>query len=265
MSIASLRIMGIVNVTPDSFSDGGRYSSVSAAVMHGRRLVDDGADILDVGGESTRPGAQPVSTNAEISRVIPVIAELRRQGVRIPISVDTSKSLVARQALDAGASMVNDVSAGMADPDMMPLCAERSAPMVLMHMRGVPLTMQEKPAYQNVVEDVASWLHGRVMIARKAGVERVYVDPGIGFGKSVEHNLQLLRALHRFHNIAPVVVGLSRKSFLGSLIGIEDPAERDVATAIMHSLLAHSPVSIIRVHNVALLQTVRNLAAALWS
>lgn len=256
-------IMGVVNVTPDSFSDGGKLSSTQQAVTYAMQLVAHGADLLDIGGESTRPGAQPVSIHDELQRVIPVIEGIRTVDANIPISIDTMKAEVAQAALEAGATMVNDVSAGIHDAQMFAVVASARVPMILMHMQGEPRTMQQSPTYTNVVEDVAAFLEARVQAAVDAGVRDVFVDPGIGFGKTVEHNLELLRHLDVFAASAPVVLGISRKRFLGALTGIDSAGQRDVPTALMHALLLHQPVTMIRVHHVQLLRQLRTLWEAL--
>ncbi len=214
--------MGIVNVTPDSFSDGGLYLEAEAAIAHGHELIAEGADILDVGGESTRPGAAAVGAKEEIRRVVPVIEELAAAGA-VPVSIDTSKAEVAAAAVDAGATIVNDVTA-LSDPAMASLCAERAVMLVLMHMQGSPRTMQEDPTYDDVVTDVRDFLGTRVESAVAAGVaeERIWIDPGIGFGKTVEHNLELIRRLGELRVLGrPILLGVSRKSFLGRLTGRE--------------------------------------------
>jgi dihydropteroate synthase len=257
------RIMGIVNVTPDSFSDGGMHADTRAAIDHALRLIIDGADMLDVGGESTRPGAEPVNEDEELRRVIPVIEGIRAHDRSIAISVDTSKASVAEAALDVGASIINDVTAGRGDEAMLSLAAVRAVPVILMHMHGEPRTMQNDPQYVDVVRDVSSFLHERVELAYAAGVQHVYVDPGIGFGKTLDHNLELLHELDRFAHLAPVVVGISRKRFLGEVTGIENAKERDLATIIAHSFLLGSNVSVIRVHDVAGHVMLKKLQSAL--
>lgn len=256
--------MGVVNVTPDSFSDGGIFANAQQAVDHALRLVAEGADILDIGGESTRPGSQGIHADEEISRVVPVISGIREVNPLIPISIDTTKSVVATAALEAGATMVNDVSAGTSDNSMLDVVARHDVPYIIMHMLGQPRTMQNDPRYENVVEDIANYLAERTALARERGITQVYVDPGIGFGKTVEHNLALLRSLERFSGIADgLLLGISRKRFLGAVTGITEPAERDVATAIAHALLIDKPVDIIRVHNVALSSQLRSLTLAI--
>lgn len=255
-------MMGIVNVTPDSFSDGGRYYDTEAAIAHGSRLWDEGADLVDVGGESTRPGAADVPAAEEIRRVVPVVAALADQGV--VVSVDTSKVEVAAAALDAGAEVVNDVTA-LQDAGMAELVASREAGLVLMHMLGTPRTMQDDPQYQDVVAEVRSFLLERAGVAERAGVhrERIAIDPGIGFGKTVEHNLLLLHHLDGLVATGyPVLVGTSRKSFLGAIVGIDEPERRDVASTVTVALTAAGGVAVVRVHNVAhALQAVRVASA----
>lgn len=259
-------IMGVVNVTPDSFSDGGRYVSVDAAIAHGLHLAADGADVLDIGGESTRPGASPVDSDTELNRVIPVIAGLRDAGVTISISIDTSKARVAEAALSAGANIVNDVTAGRADADMFSVVAAASCPYIMMHMLGEPGTMQDSPSYSNVVMEIRAYLSERISAARDAGISDIIIDPGIGFGKSVEHNLRLLAHVEEFAALGvPVLLGISRKRFLGAITGVEAPADRDAVTMMMHALLADKPVDIIRVHNVRMAHYVFALKSALHS
>jgi dihydropteroate synthase len=245
--------MGVVNVTPDSFSDGGQFLDADAAVEHGLRLTAEGADILDVGGESTRPGADPVSEDEELGRVVPVIERLASGG-RARLSIDTTKVAVARAALDAGASLVNDVSAFRFDPGMAALVAETGVGCCLMHMLGKPRTMQEAPRYDDVVSEVKAFLEERLAFAVSEGVdeERVWLDPGIGFGKTVEHNLELLRRLDEIVAIGrPVVVGTSRKSFLGKLAGGRDEGERLPGTIATNVLALERGASVFRVHDVA--------------
>jgi dihydropteroate synthase len=242
-------IMGVVNVTPDSFSDGGRYLDPRTAIGHGEQLAAEGAAILDVGGESTRPGADPVSEQEELRRVLPVVEGL--VGVA-RISIDTSKVAVAAAALDAGADYVNDVTAFRSDPGLAGLVAERGVDCCLMHMLGTPRTMQRDPRYGDVVSEVKAFLEARLAYAVGEGVaeERVMLDPGIGFGKTVEHNLELIRRLDEIVAIGrPVVFGVSRKSFLGKLTGRE-VGERAVATAAANVLALERGASIFRVHDV---------------
>jgi dihydropteroate synthase len=244
------RIMGIVNVTPDSFSDGGLFLDEGAAVAHGRELAADGAEVVDVGGESTRPGAAAVPAEEELRRTEPVVRAMSEAGIRV--SIDTSKASVAGAALDAGAAMVNDVTALRADPELAGLCAERGCELVLMHMQGTPRTMQESPAYEDVVDDVRAFLAERVELAVSAGVaeDRIWIDPGIGFGKTLEHNLELLRRLGELAELArPIVVGTSRKSFIGKLTGREANI-RMGGTIASNVLAAAAGAQMLRVHDV---------------
>jgi dihydropteroate synthase len=244
-------VMGVVNVTPDSFSDGGEWLDPAAAIAHGLELVQQGAAILDVGGESTRPGAQPVSEAEELRRVVPVLEGLAGAGARL--SIDTSKAAVAAAALDAGASIVNDVTALRGDPAMAALVAERGCVVCLMHMLGEPRTMQLHPAYDDVVADVRASLAERLAFAVAQGIaaERVWLDPGIGFGKTVDHNLELLQRLDELVALGrPLVVGTSRKSFLGKITGRE-PQQRVAGTIATNVLALARGASVFRVHDVA--------------
>jgi dihydropteroate synthase len=253
-------VMGIVNVTPDSFSDGGMFDDVEAAVKHGLQLLEEGADVLDVGGESTRPGSDPVDEEEERARVLPVIEGLRREAPETLLSVDTRKAAVAREALAAGADVVNDIGAA-SDPDMFGVVGSAGAGMVLMHMRGDPATMQDDPRYDDVVGEVHEYLRERLEAAIFAGIERerLAIDPGIGFGKNVEHNLALLRATSALAELgAAVVVGASRKRFLGTLTGIEDPADRLEPSLAAATWCAAAGADVVRVHDVG--PTVRALA-----
>ena len=245
--------MGILNVTPDSFSDGGCYTDLARAVEHGLAMQREGACIIDVGGESTRPGAEPVSAADEIARVVPVIEGLRAAGLEATISIDTSKAPVAAAALDAGAGLVNDVSALRADPAMAPLVAARGVPCVLMHMQGEPRTMQRDPHYADVVGEVRAFLEERLTAACAAGIaeERIWLDPGIGFGKTMAHNLSLLHGLTALAELGrPVVIGTSRKSFLGRLTG-RDFTGLAAATVATSVLAYERGARVFRVHDVA--------------
>jgi dihydropteroate synthase len=245
------RLMGVVNVTPDSFSDGGRFLAPERAIAHARELVADGADLLDLGGESTRPGARGVSAEEELERVAPVLGAL--DGVGVPISIDTSKVAVAEAALDAGAEIVNDVTALRQEPELAGLCARRGCGVILMHMQGTPRTMQENPTYDDVVDDVRAFLAERIEVAVGEGIreERIWVDPGIGFGKTVDHNLELLRRLGELRELGrPVVVGTSRKRFIGALTGREVD-ERLGGTIASNVLALRAGADVLRVHDVA--------------
>ena len=260
-------IMGVINVTPDSFSDGGNFTAASAAVDHGLRLVDEGAEVLDIGGESTRPGAAPVTAEEELHRVLPVIEGLAaRTGAAL--SIDTSKASVARAAVAAGAEIINDVTALQGDDDMARVAAESACAVVLMHMRGTPCTMQQDPHYDDVVAEVSAHLAQRVDAARAAGIvaDRIAIDPGIGFGKTVEHNLQLIAGLGRFAALGhPVLLGVSRKSFLATAAGCSEVSERDLPTAVLTAIGYGLGARIFRVHavrpNVQALRLAESLAA----
>ncbi len=260
------RLMGVVNVTPDSFSDGGLYLDPELAIVHGRELAAAGADLLDVGGESTRPGAEAVSAIDERERVVPVVAALAGPGgPGAGVSIDTSKASVAAAALDAGAEIVNDVTAFRGDPELAGLCAQRGCTVVLMHMQGTPRTMQEDPRYDDVVEDVRAFLAERIEAAIGAGVdeERIWVDPGIGFGKTVEHNLELLRRLGELRRLGrPIVIGTSRKRFLGTLTGRE-VGERVGGSVASNVLALAAGADVFRVHDVAELRQALDAAAVI--
>ena len=246
-------VMGVVNVTPDSFSDGGRYIDADAAISHGLELQAEGAEILDIGGESTRPGAEPVDAAAELERVLPVIDGLRARGATAQISIDTSKATVAVAALEAGATIINDVTALRADPEMAAVVAASGAQCCLMHMLGEPRTMQDDPRYDDVVSDIKAFLEERMAFAVAAGVaeERILLDPGIGFGKTVEHNLELLARLDEVVALGrPVVIGTSRKGFLGRITG--RPVDDRLAATIATNVLAYERgARVFRVHDVA--------------
>ena len=253
--------MGIVNVTPDSFSDGGRFLAPEAAVEHGLRLVAEGADVLDVGGESTRPGSDSVPAEEETARVVPVVGALAAAEPGTPISIDTRKAVVAAAAFDAGATIVNDVSAGR-DPEMFPLVADRGAAMVLMHLKGEPKTMQQAPVYEDVVAEVRDYLRGRLDAARAAGIDadRVAVDPGIGFGKELEHNLELLRRIGALTELGrPVLVGPSRKRFLGAILDLPEDQRVEGTIAAVVWVISRG-AHIVRVHDVG--QVVRAVRVA---
>ncbi len=245
-------VMGILNVTPDSFSDGGRYATPARAIEHAQTMIEQGVDVLDIGGESTRPGAAEVDVGDELARVIPVIRELARFS-RVAISIDTTKARVAREAMAAGAHIINDISALSADPEMTAVAVDSRAGVVLMHMQGTPRTMQRQPTYDHVVDDVSAYLAERTAQAERQGVarERIAVDPGIGFGKTLEHNLDLLAGLNRIADLGcPVVVGLSRKSFLKALTGKEvNDRLSGSLSALACAILAGAQV--LRVHDVA--------------
>jgi dihydropteroate synthase len=249
---AGCLIMGILNVTPDSFSDGGKFIDRDKAVAQGLKMAADGAAIIDVGPESTRPGAQPVPTDEQIKRAIPVIKALAKK-INIPISIDTTNFKVAKAALDAGANMINDITA-LSDDRMARLAAERNVPVVLMHIQGTPRTMQIEPKYKDVVGEVLAYLLDKTKRAEQFGIpkERIFIDPGIGFGKTIEHNLTLLASIDKFVKMGyRALVGPSRKGFIGKLTGKENPADRIFGTAAAVALCASAGVSILRVHDVA--------------
>lgn len=246
-------VMGIVNVTPDSFSDGGRFSTADRAIDHGLRLAADGADVLDIGGESSRPGARPVSLAEELDRVVPVVRELARR-TPVPISVDTTKAEVARQALAAGAAVVNDITAGLGDPDMAAVVRDAGAGFVLMHMRGTPATMQQDPTYVDVVVEVRDFLADRVRALVAAGLPESHlaIDPGIGFGKTFDHTMAQIRGLGALAGIGrPVVLGVSRKGFIGRLTGRGRDDRLAGSLAVACFCAAHGTAHIVRVHDVA--------------
>lgn len=242
-------VMGIVNVTPDSFSDGGQHLQHDAAIAHARQLIAEGADIIDIGGESTRPGAQPVSVQQELDRVLPVIAALR--GIPVPISIDTCKPEVMRAAIAAGAQMVNDINA-LQDAAALDAVAASGVAVCLMHKQGNPQTMQQQPHYRDVFVEVGDFLRGRIAAAQAAGIarERIVIDPGFGFGKTLAHNLDLLRHLDKLRELGiPVLAGLSRKSMLGAITGQD--ADQRVAASVAAALIAvQRGASIVRVHDV---------------
>jgi len=244
-------MVGILNVTPDSFSDGGSFEDPEAAVAHGIELSKAGAGIVDVGGESTRPGALPVDETTELERVLPVVSTLVSEGVLV--SIDTMKPRVAEAAIEAGARIVNDVG-GLRNPEMIRLVADAGVGLVVMHMQGAPSTMQEAPRYSDVVGEVSSFLEARAALAIENGVDagRIVIDPGIGFGKAAEHNLRILAQLPDICEIGyPVMVGTSRKSFLGRITGTEAPERRDLATAVTVALAFERGVRLFRVHDVS--------------
>ncbi len=256
--------MGVLNVTPDSFSDGGRFLNTADAVAHAERMAEEGADLIDVGGESTRPGAAPVPLDEELRRVIPVIEQLAKRG-RLPVAVDTSKAEVARQAIAAGAAMVNDVTALRGDPKMADVVAEARVPVVLMHMRGTPATMQRAPRYRSLMGELLRFFKARIAVARAAGIDRrlIIIDPGIGFGKTLQHNLEILGQLERLAPLGqPILVGPSRKSFIGKILDLPvDERLEGTAAAVAASVLhgAH----IVRVHDVAAMARVARMADAI--
>jgi dihydropteroate synthase len=258
-------VMGVLNVTPDSFSDAGRYADYDSAVARGLLMADEGADIVDVGGESTRPGADPVPEEEEIGRVVPVIKELAAK-LAIPISIDTYKSGVARAALDAGAALINDISGMTFDSGMAPLAAEAGVPVALMHIKGTPKDMQADPVYDSLMSEISNYLRDKAQAAMAAGVSRnkIIIDPGIGFGKTVEHNLEIINRVAEFKSLGyPVLIGPSRKSFIGKVLGLE-PDQRLEGTAAAIAACVAGGASIVRVHDVKEMVRVTRLADAIF-
>ena len=252
-------VMGVLNVTPDSFSDGGRFATADAAVAHAQAMVAAGADLIDIGGESTRPGSMPVAPDEQIKRVVPVISRIAH--LSSVISIDTMRADVAEAALEAGAGLVNDISAGRDDAAMLPLVARRRVPVVLMHMQGTPATMQDAPHYRDVVAETIAFLRERVAVAQAGGIElsKILLDPGIGFGKTMDHNLELLRRQREFLSMGrPIVIGTSRKGFIGRITGESEPSKRLFGTAASVALAIANGAAIVRVHDVGpMVQVVR--------
>lgn len=257
-------IMGVLNVTPDSFSDGGRFLDTHKAIEHGLKMASEGVAIIDIGAESTRPGAEPVPADEQIRRVVPVIESICKK-INVPISIDTNRSEVAEAALQAGAAIINDITA-LSDERMGELAAEQQVPVILMHMQGKPENMQIEPKYKDVVKEVLQFLLERASQAEKFGIpkERILIDPGIGFGKTLEHNLKLLRNIDKFVAAGyRVLVGTSRKSFIGKIIGKENPSDRIFGTAASVALCVAAGVSIVRVHDVKEMIDVLKVANAI--
>ena len=247
LSLKKTYIMGILNITPDSFSDGGQYIHLDQALAHAEQMIAEGADIIDIGGESSRPGAAPVPEAEELDRVIPLIDRLKKLGV--PISIDTYKPRVAALALEHGATILNDIT-GLQNPDMVKVVARFHAPVILMHMRGTPQTMQQNPAYSDVITDIKTFFKKQLAIAHAAGITDIILDPGLGFGKTLEHNLTILKGLNEFTDLGyPLLIGPSRKSFIGTLTGlpVEDRLEGSIAATVIAAL---NGAKIIRVHDV---------------
>jgi dihydropteroate synthase len=259
-------VMGVLNVTPDSFSDGGKFASADAAIAHAEEMAADGADLIDVGGESTRPGSDPVDAQEQIRRVVPVVRDLRDRIPDVAISIDTTLADVAEAALDSGASIVNDISAGLDDARMLTLVSRRRVPVILMHMLGRPKTMQQAPAYEDVTAEVAGFLNDRIVAAGIHGIdlERVLIDPGIGFGKTNEHNLTLLKHLRELTVLGrPIVIGTSRKRFIGRITGETEPADRIWGTAATVAWSIANGASIVRVHDIMPMVKVVRVCAAI--
>lgn len=257
-------IMGILNVTPDSFSDSGRYFRKSAAIKRALRLIEDGADIIDIGGESTRPGSEPVPDAMELRRVLPVVEVLSKES-KIPISIDTYKSEVAKRSLDAGASMVNDISGLRADPGMAAVVSQYKVPVIIMHIKGAPKNMQKNPVYRALIPEILDYLKGSIDIAIKSGIkeDKIVVDPGIGFGKTFEHNLDIIHNLHEFTLLGkPLLIGPSRKAFIGKILGGVPPEDRLEGTAAAVAISIMNGANIIRVHDVKEMVRVAKVADA---
>lgn len=258
--------MGIINATPDSFSDGMGYYNRVDSFKKAEEMIIQGVDIIDIGGESTRPGAKEVTENEEQERVIPLIKAIKEKSPQIKISVDTTKFNVAKASLEAGASIINDVSGLNYDRKLANLASEYNAGLVIMHMQGTPRTMQSNPQYYDVVEEVYHFLQERINFALKAGVKEIYADVGIGFGKTLEHNLTLLKQYDKFADLGvPNLLGISRKSFIGKISGIEKAADRDIPTALIHALLLTKKIDIIRVHNVEMINLLKKIYNSLNS
>lgn len=254
------KIMGILNLTPDSFSDGGKYFSFEQAIGHAIKMIDSGADIIDIGGESTRPGAPDVCEQEEIDRVIPVVEELKKRYPELILSIDTTKSNVAHEALKLGADMINDVSGLQFDEKIAEYVAEYEKALIIMHIKGIPRTMQVSPEYDDCTQEVFDFLQNKINLAKSFGVKKVIADVGIGFGKTYQNNWELLRNLSKFEELkVPIALGISRKAFIGNLFNITEASERDVETALIHSLLLDNKVDIIRVHNVELHRKIRDI------
>jgi dihydropteroate synthase len=258
-------VMGVLNVTPDSFSDGGIYFLKEAAVEHALKMFKDGADIVDIGGESTRPGSESVTLEDEKKRVIPVIHEILKRKPDSLLSIDTTKSDVAQEACKAGVRIINDISGLTFDPQIVEVAKEYSASLVIMHIKGTPKDMQDNPSYKNVISEIYEFLQVQSQKAKDAGVDKIIIDPGIGFGKRVEDNLEILRRLNEFKNLGyPILVGLSRKSFLGKILGLE-VNERDTITSVAETMAIMNGAEIIRTHNVVNAVNARELLNQIYS
>lgn len=243
-------VMGILNVTPDSFSDGGIYFDKDSAINHALEMLNNRADIIDIGGESTKPGSENISVDEEISRVIPVIKEIISQKPETIISIDTTKSEVAEEAVKAGALIINDISGLTFDPKILDIAAKYNSSIILMHIKGTPKNMQQNPYYDDLIKEIYDFLYKQTELSKNAGIQNIFVDPGIGFGKTLEHNFQLLNNLNEFTNLGyPIVIGVSRKSFIGKTLNLEKE-DRDVPTSIVEAAAIQNGARIIRSHNV---------------
>ena len=259
-------LMGILNVTPDSFSDGGKFNQLESALTHAQDMISNGADIIDIGGESTRPNAEKITLEEELSRVIPVIAKLRQE-TSIPISIDTTKAKVAQAALEAGADIVNDISSGTFDDDMLPIVAQLQVPIILMHMRGTPQTMQKLTDYNDLITEIYNFLDRQIQKATALGIKksRIIIDPGIGFAKTHQQNVQILRSLTEFQHLnVPILVGTSRKSFIGHILQNPHPQARIWGTAATCCSAIASGADILRIHDLAQMRDVSRVADAIW-
>lgn len=257
-------VVGILNVTPDSFSDGGEHFTQDNAVDFALKMIDNGADIIDIGGESTKPGAESIDTETEIQRVIPVIEKIKNIDPRINISVDTTKYDFARMALDLGCNMINDVSCLRKEPRLAELAGEYDVPIIIMHSRESPKTMQHLPHYDNLWGELIGELDTSIESAKKSGASKIIADPGIGFAKSYENNLEILKNFDKLYQLnVPLLIGISRKSFIGKMLGIDIPSERDFATIIIHSMLLKYKIEYIRVHNVGMIRQLKMICEAL--
>lgn len=258
-------IMGILNVTPDSFYDGGRFINPQKAVEHALRMVDEGADIIDIGGESTRPGAEPISIDEELRRVIPVIEAISKR-TSIPISIDTYKASVAKEAIKAGATIINDISGLRFDPEMAEIASKYKVPVIVMHIKGTPKDMQKNPYYEALIPEIIEYLRASIIMAKQAGVDEnmVIIDPGIGFGKLPEHNLQIIKNLREFSKLGkPLLIGVSRKSFIGKVLNEASPEKRLEGTASAVAISVINGANIVRVHDVGFMAKVVKIADAI--
>ncbi|ELR96894.1 dihydropteroate synthase [Gloeocapsa sp. PCC 73106] len=258
--------MGVLNVTPDSFSDGGEFNTIDRALSQAEKMVASGADIIDVGGQSTRPGAQVIEMEEELQRVIPIVRALR-DFVTVPISVDTTRAVVAQRSVEVGADLINDVSGGIFDPEMLTMVAQLKVPMILMHMRGTPANMQQLTQYEHLIEEIGEFFKERITTAVATGIDRshIIIDPGLGFAKTYTQNLKILRDLSQFSQLqAPILVGPSRKSFIGQILAKSDPKERVWGTAAACCGAIASGADILRVHDLAAMYDVCRVADAIW-
>ncbi|MGK7940401.1 MAG: dihydropteroate synthase [Crocosphaera sp.] len=259
-------LMGILNVTPDSFSDGGQFNNIETALEQAKNMIDGGADIIDIGGQSTRPGAEEITLEEELKRVIPIIEKLRKNN-SIPISIDTTRAIVAQAAIEAGADIINDISGGTFDEKMFSTVASLDVPIIIMHIKGTPKTMQKETDYNDLISDIINWLSLQIEEATKAGIDnkKIIIDPGIGFAKDYHQNIELLRHLLAFQSLqCPLLVGVSRKSFIGSILEEKDPKKRVWGTAAACCSAIASQVDILRVHDVAEIKQVSQVADAIW-